>query len=253
MNKKNTNLTRRNFFKTSTLAAGAVLGGGVFVSALAGCDDSKKSTGSTNSTQVHHNTNQQAQARGRMFFTKDIDFAVLSASCERIFPKDDLGSGAIELGVPYFIDNQLAGAYGYNAREYMIGPFEEGTPTQGYQTPLIRRDIFLEGVKSIENEAMKNYKKSFVELDGKNQDLILKNFEANKVSMKGVASSYFFSLLRDMTIAGVYADPIYSGNDKMQGWKMKEFPGAQMSYLAFITDQKFQKISPMSLADMQGK
>lgn len=247
------NLTRRNFFKTSTIVAGTVLGGGVFASALAGCDDSKKSNGSFSSAQSHHNTNQQAQARGRMFFTKDIDFAVLSASCERIFPKDNLGAGAIELGVPYFIDNQLAGAYGYNAREYMSGPFENGTPTQGYQTPLIRRDIFLEGVKSIENEAKKNHKKSFVELDAQNQDLILKNFEADKVSMKGVTSSYFFSLLREMTLAGVYADPIYSGNDKMQGWKMKEYPGAQMSYLAFIQDEKFQKISPMSLADMQGK
>lgn len=253
MNKKNTNLTRRNFFKTSTIVAGTVLGGGVFASALAGCDDSKKSNGSFSSAQSHHNTDQQAQARGRMFFTKDIDFAVLSASCERIFPKDNLGAGAIELGVPYFIDNQLAGAYGYNAREYMSGPFENGTPTQGYQTPLIRRDIFLEGVKSIENEAKKNHKKSFVELDPQNQDLILKNFEADKVSMKGVTSSYFFSLLREMTLAGVYADPIYSGNDKMQGWKMKEYPGAQMSYLAFIQDEKFQKISPMSLADMQGK
>lgn len=253
MNKKNTNLTRRNFFKTSTIVAGTVLGGGVFASALAGCDDSKKSNGSFSSAQSHHNTNQQAQARGRMFFTKDIDFAVLSASCERIFPKDNLGAGAIELGVPYFIDNQLAGAYGYNAREYMSGPFENGTPTQGYQTPLIRRDIFLEGVKSIENEAKKNHKKSFVELDAQNQDLILKNFEADKVSMKGVTSSYFFSLLREMTLAGVYADPIYNGNDKMQGWKMKEYPGAQMSYLAFIQDEKFQKISPMSLADMQGK
>lgn len=253
MNKKNMNLTRRNFFKTSTIVAGTVLGGGVFASALAGCDDSKKSNGSFSSAQSHHNTNQQAQARGRMFFTKDIDFAVLSASCERIFPKDNLRAGAIELGVPYFIDNQLAGAYGYNAREYMSGPFENGTPTQGYQTPLIRRDIFLEGVKSIENEAKKNHKKSFVELDAQNQDLILKNFEADKVSMKGVTSSYFFSLLREMTLAGVYADPIYSGNDKMQGWKMKEYPGAQMSYLAFIQDEKFQKISPMSLADMQGK
>ncbi|MDO7253536.1 gluconate 2-dehydrogenase subunit 3 family protein [Helicobacter cappadocius] len=250
MNKKNTNLSRRNFFKTSTLAAGAVLGGGAFAGTLAGCDDSKNNS---HSMQSNYDTNQEAQARGRMFFTKDLDFAVLSASCERIFPKDDLGAGAIELGVPYFIDNQLAGAYGYNAREYMSGPFENGTPTQGYQTPLIRRDIFLEGIKSIENEAIKNYKKSFVDLDAKNQDLILKSFEANKVSMKGVSSSYFFSLLREMTLAGVYADPIYGGNDKMQGWKMKEFPGAQMSYMAFITDEKFQKISPMSLADMQGK
>lgn len=253
MNKKDTNLTRRNFFKTSTLAAGAVLGGGVFAGALAGCDDSTKSTHSANSTQTHHSANEESQVRGRMFFTKDVDFAVLSASCERIFPKDDIGPGAIDLGVPYFIDNQLAGAYGYNAREYMSGPFEQGTPTQGYQTPVIRRDIFLEGVKSIENEAIKNHKKSFVELDGKSQDGILKSFEADKVTMKGVSSSYFFSLLRDMTLAGVYADPIYSGNDKMQGWKMKEYPGAQMSYLAFITDDKFQKISPMSLADMQGK
>ncbi|PAF53526.1 hypothetical protein BKH42_05630 [Helicobacter sp. 13S00482-2] len=252
MNKKNELLSRRNFFKTSTLAAGAVLGGGVFASTFSGCDDSKGDRSSMKASH-HNNIAQESQARGRMFFTKDIDFAVLSASCERIFPKDDLGAGAIELGVPYFIDNELAGAYGYNAREYMQGPFENGTSTQGYQTPMIRRDIFLEGVKTIEKQAIHHYKKSFVDLDSKDQDLILKDFEADKVSMKGVLSSYFFSLLREMTLAGVYADPIYSGNDKMQGWKMKEFPGAQMSYLAFVADDKFQKLSPISLADMQGK
>lgn len=57
---------------------------------------------------------------------------------ERIFPKDEFGPGAKELAVPYFIDNQLAGAYGYNAREYIAGPHFKGAPTQGYQTPLVR-------------------------------------------------------------------------------------------------------------------
>lgn len=54
-----------------------------------------------------------------------------------------------------------------------------------------------------------------------------------------------------MTIAGVYAEPIYGGNTNMQAWRMKKFPGAQMTYAAQILDgDKFEVIEPISLADM---
>jgi len=46
--------------------------------------------------------------KGLMFFTNDREFQIIANATERIFPKDDLGPGAIDLGVPYFIDNQLA-------------------------------------------------------------------------------------------------------------------------------------------------
>src|SRR5699024_12316384 len=80
------------------------------------------------------------------------EFNTLSEATERIFPKNDSGPGAIELGVPYFIDHQLAGSYGYNTQEYMQGPFPKGSPYQGYQTPLKRNEIFVEGIRGLDRE-----------------------------------------------------------------------------------------------------
>lgn len=187
-----------------------------------------------------------------MFFQTQTDFDTLSAACERIYPKDEEGEGAIGLGVPYFIDNQLAAGYGYNDREYMQAPFIEGKAEQGYQTPMKRNDIFLEGVKSLEFTAQKRYKKTFLALKGEEQDKILSDFEKNKIETIGFSSSYFFTLLRDMTLAGVFADPIYGGNDNKNGWRMIQYPGAQMSYIDKISSNEYFKIEPMSLADMEG-
>ncbi|PAF44022.1 gluconate 2-dehydrogenase subunit 3 family protein [Helicobacter sp. 11S02596-1] len=249
METQNSILTRRNFFKTSTLVAGALLGAGG-MQPLGAHPAHAHPTPQTNTLKAQNN--EPNRSRGRMFFTRDDDFSVLSAAIERIFPEDDLGPGAIKLGVAFFIDNQLAGSYGHNAREYMQGPFEKGTPTQGYQTPMIRQEIFLEGVRALERESLKRFQKSFFNIPARSQDVILKDFEANKVAMIGTSSGYFFSLLREMTLCGVYADPIYNGNIGMAGWKMKEFPGAQMSYLPYIADKNFQKLEPVSLSDMQG-
>ncbi|PAF52677.1 gluconate 2-dehydrogenase subunit 3 family protein [Helicobacter sp. 13S00477-4] len=250
MNTQDLILSRRRFLKTSALAAGAILGSESLTNSLEASQIPPSQLHNEHSIPMM-NTQGSHQVRGRMFFTKDKDFEILSVAVQRIFPNDDLGPGAIELGVPYFIDNQLAGSYGNNVREYMQGPFKKGSPTQGYQTPMIRQEIFLQGILELDKESFKRFKKSFTDIPEKSQDIILKDFESNKVSMQKIQSSYFFSLLREMTLCGIYADPIYNGNDDKKGWKMKQFPGAQMSYLAFIEDKNFQKIPPMSLADMQ--
>ena len=88
-----------------------------------------------------------------MFFTNMAEFNVLSQAVERIFPEDDLGPGAIALGAPYFIDNQLAGNYGSNVKEYMQGPFFAGEATQGYQSKLTRAEIFRQGIAKMDEEA----------------------------------------------------------------------------------------------------
>lgn len=91
---------------------------------------------------------------------------------------------------------------------------------KGYQTPMQRKDIFLEGVHALEENAQKRYKKSFSLLKGGDQDKILSDFEKGKIQTTGFKSSYFFTFLRDMTVAGVLADPIYGGNDNKNGWRM---------------------------------
>ncbi|RKO65043.1 oxidoreductase [Campylobacter sp. P255] len=237
-------IDRRNFFKLSLLGgsviAASTIGGGTVLHAAELAHEHK-------STQDKSN-----KVRGRMFFQVQTDFDNLSAACERIYPKDEQGEGAIGLGVPYFIDNQLASAYGYNDREYLQGPFIEGMPEQGYQTPMKRNDIFLEGVKALEVISQKRYKKSFSSLKGTDQDKILIDLEKNKIDFIGFKSSEFFTLLREMTIAGALSDPIYGGNDNKNGWRMMQYPGAQMSYIDKIASDEFFNMEPMGLADMEG-
>jgi len=239
-------ISRRDFLKTSGIATGTLIGGGL-IGGLVGYN-----------AQKNNNQNRKEEAgkegltspKGRKFFTRNKDFEILSQATERIFPKDDLGPGAIDLGVPYFIDNQLAGNYGNNAREYMQGPFYIGEPTQGYQTPFTRAQVFQQGIAAIEKEAQTRFKKSFTDLEGKQMDEILTDFQKGKVKMVGVTSDFFFTLLRTATIEGAYADPIYSGNNNMDGWKMKGFPGHQAAYINVIDNEEFQKIQPQSLASM---
>ncbi|WP_339252402.1 gluconate 2-dehydrogenase subunit 3 family protein [Sporosarcina sp. FSL W8-0480] len=242
-------LSRRDFLKTTGIATGALVGGGL-IGGLVGYNVNKGGVETKSGTKNTGN-HDATSVVGLMFFTNHADFNLLSQAVERIFPEDDLGPGAIGLGVPYFIDNQLAGNYGSNAREYMIGPFFAGEATQGYQSRLTRAEMFRQGITKMEEEAQKRYQKPFVDLDGSQMDEIITAFQKNEVEMKGVSSEFFFRVLRQATLEGAYADPIYNGNNNMDGWRMKGFPGHQMAYINLIEDEKFQKIEPKSISTMQ--
>ncbi|MFQ6342853.1 gluconate 2-dehydrogenase subunit 3 family protein [Campylobacter sp. VTCC 70190] len=228
--------SRRNFLKASSLFAlvGASVPSAVFAHT--------------------HTTNTPQNYRARIFFNNSAQLDILSEAAERIFPEDDLGPGAKKLGVGFFIDNELAGNYGNGAKDYRFGPFIAGKKNQGYQYPLTRAELFKMGINALEEEAKLRYKKGFLELNNKQKDEILKAFEADKTKVSfgdKVKASDFFAELRSMTLAGVYADPIYGGNANMQAWKMKNFPGAQMSYSAQVLNgDKFEVIEPISLAEM---
>lgn len=241
-------VSRRDFLKTSGIAAGTLVGGGL-IGGLVGYNAKKSAPETT--TSDSHDMGVSQENRGLMFFQKRHDFEVLSQATERIFPEDDLGPGAIGLGVPFFIDNQLAGNYGSNAKEYMQGPFFEGESTQGYQTRMPRSDIFLTGLALLDSEATKRFDKSFVAIEATQMDEILTDLQKDEIEMRGVAASFFFRMLRSATIEGAYTDPIYNGNVNMEGWKMKGFPGHQMSFINIIEEEKFQKIEPKSISSMQ--
>lgn len=244
-------ISRRDFLKTTGIATGALVGGGI-IGGLVGYNVNKE--GQVAGTGGHKGADGEPAAvsnRGLMYFTNMAEFNVLSQAVERIFPEDDLGPGAIGLGVPYFIDNQLAGNYGSNAKEYMQGPFFAGESTQGYQSRLTRAEIFRQGIATMEAEAIGRFDKKFVELEGEQMDEIITAFQKNEIDMKGVSSEFFFKLFRQATLEGAYADPIYNGNTNMDAWRMKEFPGNQMTYIAEIENEKFVKYEPQSLSSME--
>src|SRR5699024_5168876 len=113
--------------KNTGILAGGVVGGSI-LGGLITNQFQTKSTPDVKQTEV----GQQLQD-ARMFFDRREDFDVLSAATERIFPKDDNGPGAVELGVPYFIDKQLNGSWGTNAHVYMQGPFRQDAYVREYE------------------------------------------------------------------------------------------------------------------------
>lgn len=234
-------LSRRRFLQYTGLVTGAAAALGFSTVSLA-----------AEGTHAGHAAAQgNPLNRGWMFFASELEFSTLADAAERIFPKDETGPGAKELAVPYFIDNQLAGAYGYNAREYNDGPYFPGAPTQGTQTALLRRDLFRQGLEALNAAARERFGKDFPKLDGAQQDAVLTDCEAGKLPTQGFSSAQFFSLLKSAVLAGAYADPLYNGNNDMNGWRMKEYPGAQMAYEYLMNSDTFQKIDPVSLSSMQ--
>ncbi|MFC2947961.1 gluconate 2-dehydrogenase subunit 3 family protein [Virgibacillus sediminis] len=235
-------ISRRRFIKNTGYVAGGAIGGGILGSLLG-----TNMLGTEQETAPETADNRNNYNRALMYFKRREDFNTLSAATERIFPEDDNGPGAVALGVPYFIDHQLASGYGHNDREYMQGPFYPGTDYQGYQTRLQRHELFMVGIRALNDESRKRFDGSFVDLEGEQQDEILTEFENNGVAIKGATSSTFFEELKSATLAGAYADPLYGGNADMEGWRMKEFPGSQMSYTEQIDSEEFVEIEPDAL------
>lgn len=237
--------SRRRFLKNSGLVAGGIVGGGLlgsFIDNPFSADDS---------TTDKKEKPKKAFTETRMFFTRHEDFAVLEAAVERIYPEDDHGPGAIGLGVPYFIDKQLAGPYGSNKFDYMVAPVQEVDVDSSYQTLMTRGDVFIEGVRKMNKKSMKDHDENFYDLEGETQDEILQAMEAGEIDLRGVKGTTFFRLLRQMTIEGAYADPLYGGNKDMAGWKMKEHPGIRPGYSDLIEEEEFQDVEQMSLRDYQ--
>ncbi|WP_404452312.1 gluconate 2-dehydrogenase subunit 3 family protein [Virgibacillus necropolis] len=233
-------LSRRKFIKNSGYAVGGLAVGGVIGSVIP-WDTQEKTTPQTNNKKTTNFTH------ALMNFSQ-AEFKMVDAATERIFPKDESGPGAKELGVAYYIDHQLAGSYGLNARDYMQPPFYHGEKVQGYQGRLRRKEIFRIALKEMQNYSQKKYKKGFISLTNEEQDTILTDFAEDKVNVKTVSTSGFFDLLRSMTLEGVYSDPLYSGNIDMDGWRMRNYPGNQMNYTDII-EGDFKDIPPKSLRD----
>ena len=251
--------SRRDFLKTTGVAAGGIAGGallGGFTGFQFGSDQSTETaetdTGGESAEGEGGGAGGQEVA-ARTFISRQEDFAALAAATERIYPEDDNGPGAIELGVPYFIDRQLYGTWGSNGTDYRMGPFQPmASDTHGRQEKLTRGEMFLLGIRRLREYAVEEHDDEFVNLEGDVQDEVLRAFEAGDVEMEGMRSQAFFSLLRSTTIEGVYADPVYGGNKNMEGWKMIQYPGPRMGWMDKITSEEFVEMEPESLRAYQG-
>ena len=119
----------------------------------------------------------------------------VAAACARIIPKDELGPGAVEAGVPDFIDRQLAGPFGQANSWYMQGPWSKGTEQQGYQLKFTPAEVYRHAIRNIDDYATKQHGKAFADLTPDVQDKILGDLEKGSIDLPDVPSKTFFTIL----------------------------------------------------------
>jgi gluconate 2-dehydrogenase gamma chain len=183
-----------------------------------------------------------------LFFNAD-EVLFIEPACERLIPADELGAGALVAGVPNYLDKQLGGAWGAGERLYRSGPWQAGTPTQGYQLPFTPGELFHTCLRAIGRD-LGAKKTPFHDMTADNQDAYLKSLESGAHDLDGVPSAIFFDIFLKMTVEGFFSDPVYGGNRDMVAWRMIGFPGAYADYFEAIDrhGEKFVR-EPMSLAE----
>jgi gluconate 2-dehydrogenase gamma chain len=176
----------------------------------------------------------------------------LDAALARLIPADELGPGAKEADVTCFIDRQLASAWGTHGRNYRMGPWQEGTPQQGYQSPLTPQELYRAAIRETNLWCVQQHGKGFNLLSATQQDDVLHALEAGRVELESAPSDVFFGMLWRNTQEGFFADPLYGGNKDKAGWRMIGFPGlAGAGYTEHMG--KFNvayRVEPVSILDV---
>jgi gluconate 2-dehydrogenase gamma chain len=161
---------------------------------------------------------------------------IIAAAAARIFPSDAAGPGAAEANVVLYIDGQLAGPYGRDRFRYVEPPFEPGVPEQGYQGKETPREVYLAGLREL------------------GPDFFILPTEAQDLKLREVERTYFFRLLRQHVIEGMFCDPMHGGNADLIGWQLIGFPGPYMSWASEFGKHDGERFrpKPRSLAQVIG-
>jgi len=168
------------------------------------------------------------------YFTTE-EGAAVEALVDRLIPPDPQTPGGKDAGCAVFIDRQLAGPYGTAEGLYMRGPFADGTPQQGDQSPLSPAERYRRALAALDKYCRATYAgKSFTQIPDSEKDKLLSGLEEGQVHLEGTSARAFFELLLQNTQEGFFADPVYGGNRDMVGWKMIGFPGARYDYRDWV-------------------
>jgi hypothetical protein len=135
--------------------------------------------------------------------------ATLEALLERMFPADELGPGALEIGAPNYIERALGGAY-------------------ADLLPIYRRAL-----AGLDEAARSEWDRAFSRLSAEQQDGLIARLEQRAIpEVERSEAAGFFEIVWQHLREGLFADPIHGGNRGLAGWKLIGFPGAQTGYSA---------------------
>jgi gluconate 2-dehydrogenase gamma chain len=197
-------------------------------------------------------TMQDASDQNAYGYLTQPEVRFLEAAVARLIPADDLGPGAKEAGVACYIDGQLVSSWGTHGRQYRMGPWQDGTPQQGFQSRLTPQEIYRAAIRETDLHCSRHYGRAFCFLAAAQQDEVLRGLEAGGIELESLASRLFFELLLRNTVEGFFADPMYGGNRDKIGWKLVGFPGvASGAYAERLGNHEPYHAEPVSIVDVR--
>ena len=243
--------SRRAFFRRSLpiipIAAVAAAGGTAATVATLDSNYLPVISGPAVDTALAHAPQYQPQ-----YFSAD-EYRFVQAAAARLIPHDDLGPGALEAGVPEFIDRQMNTPYAAGANWYMQGPFQPDAPAEmGYQLKLNVREIYRLGIAAANQWCSSALGKPFADLPPDAQDKALAAMEHGIDGFGSLPSQTFFAMLWGNTKEGFFSDPLHGGNKDMVGWKLIGFPGARADFMDWIERDEAYPLPPVSIRGQRG-
>jgi len=237
------------------------------VSSLAGCDSrtqAEKNAVSASSTapkdvppspETRSEDNAVSGENGDYqprFFTAE-EWHFINEAVARLIPTDERGPGAIEAGVPEFIDRQMQTPYGEGGLWYMQGPFVPDSPPElGEQSRLVPQQIYRLGIKEVNDWSGNEYDKPFAQLAIEEQHSVLSMLDNGQMQFESVPARTFFNLLLQNTREGFFSDPIHGGNRNLVGWKLVQFPGARADFMDWVERDERYPFPPVSIRGERG-
>lgn len=165
-------------------------------------------------------------------FFNDAQARAITAMAERMFPRDAAGPGATDAHVVNYIDGRLTSPWGVGAKTYRQGPYAVAADNgHGWQLAMTPRDVYKDALLALDAYCARQYSKSFDALTAQQQDDTLHALEQGKVdTFVVVPAATFFAMFRQNVVEGLFADPLYGGNNNLIGWRWIGFPGNPMAY-----------------------
>ena len=156
-----------------------------------------------------------------------------AALFERMFPADENGPGATEIGVVAYLDGALAGAYADKVEPYRLG------------------------LAALDRAAKQLCGKSFADCEVERQDELMGKLECGELpNLRTPPQQSFFVMLREHLQEGLFADPAYGGNRDKLGWRFLGHPGVwlensaeeQLSTEPVTKGGKFQSLEDLGFS-----
>lgn len=155
---------------------------------------------------------------GYAFFNAN-DARTVEAITERLWPGGET-PGAVEIGVPNYIDQAMVSAY------------------------QDRQLAYHEGLRKLDGASQEIHGGVFSQLDEGQQDEILTRLQDDDLpGFDTGEAAEFFNMVHGHTMQGLFADPIYGGNRDFEGWRQVGYPGPFL----IISEEQQQSFEPLDL------